>query len=58
MVVLATHSPTSVVDPAWLAPGSYIATVSPKQVGRAEFGPELVAACDLAFTDSVAQITA
>jgi ornithine cyclodeaminase/alanine dehydrogenase-like protein (mu-crystallin family) len=58
LVVLATSSPTSVLDPAWLAPGSYITTIGPKQVGRAEFGPELVAACDLAFTDSVAQITA
>lgn len=58
IVVLATSSPRSVVDPGWLAPGSCITTVGPKQVGRAEFGPELVAACDLAFTDSVAQITA
>lgn len=58
VVVLATNSPTPVVDPGWLAPGSYVTTLGPKQVGRSEFGPELVAACDLAFTDSVAQISA
>lgn len=58
IVVLATNSPTPVVEPAWLTPGSYITTLGPKQVGRAEFGPELVATCDLAFTDSVAQISA
>ncbi len=58
IVVLATNSPTPVVDPAWLAPGSYVTTLGPKQVGRAEFGPELVAVCDLAVTDSVAQISA
>lgn len=58
IVVLATNSPTPVVEPGWLAPGSYVTTLGPKQVGRAEFGPELVAACDLAVTDSVAQISA
>lgn len=58
IVVLATSSLTPVVDPAWLAPGSYVTTLGPKQVGRAEFGPELVANSDLAFTDSVAQISA
>ena len=58
IVVLATNSPTPVVDPAWLAPGSYVTTLGPKQVGRAEFGPELVAISDLAVTDSVAQISA
>ncbi|MDN5759496.1 MAG: hypothetical protein L0H59_13365 [Tomitella sp.] len=58
IVVLATSSPTPVIDPAWVAPGAFITTLGPKQVGRAEFGPDLVAVCDLAFTDSVAQISA
>lgn len=58
IVVLATNSPTPVIDPRWLAPGSYVTTLGPKQVGRAEFGPELVAASDLVFTDSLAQISA
>lgn len=58
IVVLATSSPTAVIDPAWVAPGAFITTVGPKQVGRAELAPELVAACDLAVTDSVAQISA
>lgn len=58
IVVLATNSPTPVIDPRWLAPGSYVTTLGPKQVGRAEFGPELVAVSDLVFTDSLAQISA
>jgi len=58
MVVLATSSATPVIDPAWLAAGSYVTTLGPKQVGHSEFGPEVVAACDVAVTDSVAQISA
>jgi len=58
LVVLATSSDTPVIDPAWLAAGSYVTTLGPKQVGRSEFGPEVVAACDVAVTDSVAQISA
>lgn len=58
IVVLATSSPTPVVDPAWVTHGSYVTTVGPKQVGRAEFGPELVAVADVVVTDSVAQISA
>ncbi len=58
MVVLATNSTTPVIDPAWLAPRVYVTTLGPKQVGCAEFGPELVAVADLAVTDSVAQISA
>lgn len=58
IVVLATSSPTPVIDAGWVAAGSYITTLGPKQVGRAEFGPELVAASDAVFTDSVAQISA
>ena len=58
IVVLATSSSTPVIDPAWLGTGAFVTTVGPKQVGRSEFGPELVEACDAAFTDSVAQISA
>ncbi len=58
IVVLATSSAMPVIDPAWLAAGSYVTTLGPKQVGRSEFGPEVVAACDVAVTDSVAQISA
>jgi ornithine cyclodeaminase/alanine dehydrogenase-like protein (mu-crystallin family) len=58
IVVLATNSPTPVIDADWLAGGIYITTVGPKQVGHAEFDTDLVAACDTVFTDSVSQISA
>jgi len=35
-----------------------VTTLGPKQVGRAEFGPDLVARADVAVTDSVAQTSA
>jgi ornithine cyclodeaminase len=54
LVVLATNSPVPVVEASWIAPGSYVTTLGPKQVGRAEFGPDLVAR----VTDSVAQTSA
>ncbi|MFC0627801.1 ornithine cyclodeaminase family protein [Kribbella deserti] len=55
LVLLATNSPVPVIDPAWIADGAFVATLGPKQRGRAEFGPELIARADLAVTDSVAQ---
>ncbi len=58
IVVLATSSAVPVLDPAWVAPGAYVTTLGPKQVGRAEFDASLVDAVDLAVTDSVQQITA
>jgi ornithine cyclodeaminase len=58
LVVLATNSPVPVVEASWIAPGSYVTTLGPKQVGRAEFGPDLVARADVAVTDSVAQTSA
>ena len=58
LVVLATSSPTPVVSASWIRPGSYVTTLGPKQVGRAEFGPDLVARADVAVTDSVAQTSA
>ncbi len=56
LVILATDSQTPVIDPGWLAPGCFVSTLGPKQVGRAEFGPELVDAVDLAATDSPDQL--
>ncbi|MFC7620587.1 ornithine cyclodeaminase family protein [Microlunatus sp. GCM10028923] len=56
LVVLATDSPVPVIDPAWLAPGCFVSTLGPKQVGRAEFGPDLVDAVQLAATDSTDQL--
>lgn len=46
------------MDAAWLAPGSYVSTLAPKQRGRAEFGPGLPAAAALLVTDSLAQVDA
>ena len=56
LVVLATSSPVAVIDPAWLAPGCFVSTLGPKQQGRAEFGPELVDAVEVAVTDSRDQL--
>ena len=56
--MLATNSPEPVIEAAWIAPGRYVTTLGPKQVGRAEFGPDLVARADVAVTDSVAQTSA
>ena len=58
IVILATSSPDPVVDAAWLGPGTYVATLGPKQRGRAEFGLDLPDAAALLVTDSLAQIDA
>jgi ornithine cyclodeaminase len=56
IVVLATSASEPVVSAAWIAPGTAVTTVGPKQVGRAEFGPDLPARADLIVTDSPAQL--
>src|SRR5262249_54923690 len=58
IVILATSSPAPVIDASWIGPGSYVATLGPKQRGRAEFGLDLPAAAALLVTDSLAQIDA
>jgi ornithine cyclodeaminase/alanine dehydrogenase-like protein (mu-crystallin family) len=58
IVVLATNSPKPVIDAAWLTPGAYVTTLGPKQAGRAEFGPDLVARAHVAVTDSIPQTEA
>ncbi|MFI5697520.1 ornithine cyclodeaminase family protein [Kribbella sp. NPDC051586] len=58
IVVLATNSPTPVIDPGWVKDGAFVTTLGPKQHGRAEFGPELIDRADLVVTDSVAQTRA
>ncbi|WP_229401171.1 ornithine cyclodeaminase family protein [Micromonospora okii] len=55
VVVLATTSPTPVLDAADLAPGAHVNTVGFKQRGRAEFGTDLLDAADVLVTDSPAQ---
>jgi ornithine cyclodeaminase len=56
IVIMATSSPTPVLDARWIAPGSYVSTHGPKQQGRAEFGLDLPAAAALLVTDSRQQI--
>jgi ornithine cyclodeaminase len=58
IVVLATSSPVPVIEPEWITTGAFVTTLGPKQMGRAEFGPELLDRADLVVTDSVAQIHA
>jgi Ornithine cyclodeaminase/mu-crystallin family len=58
IVVLATSSPVPVIDAAWIAPGSYVTTLGPKQQGRAELGLDLPDAASLLVTDSLDQIGA
>lgn len=58
IVILATSSPTPVIDTGWLEPGSYVSTLGPKQRGRAEFGPDLAAVATVVVTDSLAQLDA
>ena len=58
IVVLATDSITPVIEAAWITNGAFVTTLGPKQKGRAEFGPDLVARADVAVTDSIAQTEA
>ena len=58
IVILATSSPTPVVDAAWIHPGAYVTTLGPKQQGRAEFSLDLPEAASLLVTDSLEQIRA
>jgi alanine dehydrogenase len=58
IVVLATTSPTPVLDARDLAPGTHVNTVGFKQRHRAEFGADLLAAADVLATDSPAQAAA
>lgn len=58
IVVLATSSPTPVIDAGWLESDAYVATLGPKQRGRAEFGLDLPDIAALIVTDSLAQMDA
>lgn len=56
VVILATNSSTPVIETSWLAEDVVVTTMGPKQVGRAEFPPDLVVEADFTVTDSVAQL--
>ncbi|MEV4542563.1 ornithine cyclodeaminase family protein [Micromonospora echinaurantiaca] len=58
LVVLATTSPTPVLDAADLRPGTHVNAVGFKQRDRAEFGTDLMDVADLLVTDSPAQASA
>lgn len=58
IVILATNSPTPVIEADWLESGAYVTTLGPKQQGRAEFGLDLPAIAAMIVTDSLAQIDA
>lgn len=58
IVVLATSSPTPVVEVAWIAPEACVTTLGPKQQGRTEFGLDLAEAASVLVTDSLDQIGA
>jgi ornithine cyclodeaminase len=58
IVVLATSSPTPVLDASWIAPGTAVTTLGPKQIDRAEFGLDLPMRAQLIVTDSLQQLRA
>jgi ornithine cyclodeaminase/alanine dehydrogenase-like protein (mu-crystallin family) len=58
IVVVATSSRTRVIEAEWVSAGTAVTTLGPKQVGAAEFGPELGDAADLIVTDSPPQLAA
>ena len=58
VVVLATNSSEPVIDCAWLAEDVFVTTLGPKQLGRAEFPPELISGATQVVTDSLAQLHA
>lgn len=58
LLVLATSSRTPVIERSWLAPGTHVTTVGPKQQGASEFGLDVVEAADVVVTDSLAQLHA
>lgn len=58
IVVLATTSPTPVLAAVDLAPGTHVNAVGFKQLGRAEFGVDLLDAAHVLVTDSPAQAAA
>ncbi len=58
IVILATNSPTPVIEADWLESRVHVTTLGPKQRGRVEFPPDLLEVADVIATDSLAQIDA
>jgi alanine dehydrogenase len=55
IVILATRSPTPVIDAAWVAPGAHVTTVGPKRASAHETPPELADLAALVVSDSPGQ---
>ncbi|MER6052681.1 ornithine cyclodeaminase family protein [Streptomyces sp. NPDC001793] len=55
VVIVATGSPTPVLDADWLAPGTHLSTLGPKSVARREVPASLAERAGTVLTDSVAQ---
>ncbi|MHB8429714.1 MAG: ornithine cyclodeaminase family protein [Acidimicrobiales bacterium] len=58
IVILATSSPTPVIDAEWVGRGAYVTTLGPEQQGRAEFGFDLPEAASVLVSDSLEQVGA
>jgi alanine dehydrogenase len=58
VVVVATNSPTPVLDAEWIAPGTQVTTLGPKTASRHEVPAALAERADALFTDSPAQLSA
>lgn len=58
IVILATSSSEPVVETDWLAAGSHVTTLGPKQRGRSEFAEDLLDSATVLVTDSPAQLDA
>jgi ornithine cyclodeaminase/alanine dehydrogenase-like protein (mu-crystallin family) len=58
IVLLATDSPTPVIEAGWVRPDAHVTTLGPKTVGRHECPVELAARADTLVTDSLAQVDA
>jgi ornithine cyclodeaminase/alanine dehydrogenase-like protein (mu-crystallin family) len=58
IVICATDSTQPVIRAAWIAPGTHVTTVGPKQQGQHELDPDIAINADVIATDSPAQIAA
>lgn len=57
VVIMATNSPSPVIQTEWLAENCYVATVGPKQGGHSEFDDDLLHKARIITTDSMNQLS-
>ncbi|MFI0213537.1 ornithine cyclodeaminase family protein [Streptomyces lydicus] len=55
VVIVATNSPTPVLEADWVAPGTHLSTLGPKSTTHYEIPPELAERAAVIATDSPAQ---